>query len=168
MPARKAKKHLAPGKPSKKRPSTKHSCKTSKPASHTMQACTPTTITSKQKQSPVTLPVAAIAPTLNDTNHCSGNYGKEDLFALTLEFKLNARNMSCNNRDNTRWLLEEGYTEEEITVELKHCFKKCFSYLLTKFINSNLTPEEEQPWHHNWIHKLDVTLDLQNFFPIQY
>jgi hypothetical protein len=82
-----------------------------------------------------------------------------------MEFKLNARNTSCDDRDNTRWLLEAGYAEEEITEDLKQHFKKRYSYQYTKFINSNPIPEEEQPWHCHWIRKLEVSPELLQFIP---
>jgi hypothetical protein len=49
---------------------------------------------------------------------------------LMMEFKLNARSISWDDRDNTHWLLKAGYEEEDITDEMKAKFKKCYSYLL--------------------------------------
>jgi hypothetical protein len=103
--------------------------------------------------------------TLASTNSLSSNDSGEDKFELAMEFKLNARSTSFDDRDNTRWLLEAGYAEEEITDELKQRFKKRYSYLYTKFINHNPVPEEEQPWHHHWIRKLEVTPELLQFLP---
>jgi hypothetical protein len=74
---------------------------------------------------------------------------------LAMEFKLNARNTNWDDKDNMRWLLEAGYKEEDITEEIKTKFKKRYSYFFTRYINHS-TPEEEQPWHHHWLRKLDI------------
>jgi hypothetical protein len=68
------------------------------------------------------------------------------MFDLTMEFKLSACNTNHDDRDNTCWLLEAGFEEKDITEELRLQFKKCFSYLFTKFIKTNVIPEEDQPF----------------------
>ena len=83
----------------------------------------------------------------------------EDRMELAMDFKLNARNTNWDDKDNTRWLLEAGYKEEDITEEIKTKFKKRYSYFFTRYINHS-TPEEEQPWHHHWLRKLDVSQEL--------
>lgn len=69
---------------------------------------------------------------------------------LTMEFKLNTRNTNWDDKDNTCWLHEAGYKEEDITEEIKPKFNKRYSYFFTKYIN-NTTPEEEQLWHKGWL-----------------
>jgi hypothetical protein len=98
------------------------------------------------------------APTANTTT------SNEDPMELAMEFKLNARNTSWDDKDNTRWLLEAGYSEEEITEEIKTKFKKRYSYFFTRYVN-NAIPEEEQVWHAHWLRKIDVSQDLLGFLP---
>jgi hypothetical protein len=121
--------------------------------------------TASQSKAQLHLPQQPATCTLASTNSLSSNDSCEDKFELAMEFKLNAQSTSFDDRDNTRWLLEAGYAEEEIMEELKQHFKKRYSYLYTKFINHNPVPEEEQPWHCHWICKLEVTPELLQFLP---
>jgi hypothetical protein len=76
-----------------------------------------------------------------------------------MELNLNTRITSWDDRDNASWLLKAGYDEEDITEEMKTIFKKCYSYLFANYVN-HMTPEEEQPWHSHWLHKIDVYLEF--------
>jgi hypothetical protein len=123
----------------------------------TSTTCSPNKAT-KQATKPKTTPKElAISPQPPNNNK---NYKEsEDRMELVMEFKLNARNTNWDDKDNTRWLLEAGYMEEDITEDIKTKFKKRYSYFCTRYINHS-TPEEEQPWHHHWLRKLDVSQKL--------
>lgn len=54
---------------------------------------------------------------------------------------------------------------EDITDELRLKFKKHYSYLFTKFINTATVPKQDQPWNFHWIHKLEITPELLSFLP---
>jgi hypothetical protein len=95
----------------------------------------------------------------------SDNQLTEEKMAMAMVFKLNARNTSYDDQNNTQWLLQAGFTEQEITAELRNRFKKSFSYKFRKFINPTTIPEEDQPWHKHWIKKLKLTPDLLKFLP---
>jgi len=69
-----------------------------------------------------------------ETEAKSDNQVAEEKMTMAMVFKLNARNTSYDDQNNTQWLLQAGFTEQEITAELRNCFKKSFSY---SFVNSS-------------------------------
>jgi len=100
-----------------------------------------------------------------ETEVKSDNQVTEEKITMAMVFKLNAQNTNYDDQNNTQWLLQAGFTEREITTELRNRFKKSFSYKFRKFINPTNIPEEDQPWHKHWIKKLELTPDLLKFLP---
>jgi hypothetical protein len=100
-----------------------------------------------------------------ETEEISDNQVTEEKITMAMIFKLNARNTNYDDQNNTQWLLKAGFTEREITMELRNRFKKSFSYKFCKFISPTNIPEEDQPWHKHWIKKLELTPDILEFLP---
>jgi len=89
-----------------------------------------------------------------ETEVKSDNQVTEEKITMAMVFKLNAQNTNYDDQNNTQWLLQAGFTEREITTELRNRFKKSFSYKFRKFINPTNIPEEDQPWHKHLDQKI--------------
>jgi hypothetical protein len=135
-----------------------------KPLPEPQEAQTPKNLTAKGTNAlnePLNKPLPDSAEAVLQLN----NQSTEEKMAMAMVFKLNARNTNYDDSNNVQWLLQAGFTEHEITTELRNRFKKSFSYKFRKLINPTTIPEEDQPWHKHWIKKLELTPDLLKFLP---
>lgn len=85
----------------------------------------------------------------------------DDRFGLAIDFKLNSRKTNCGTNGNLAWLKKAGYSDTDITPQLRVAFKRTYSRQCKQLISPSSIEEEDQPWHKHWVRKLQLSENMK-------